>query len=146
LEPEAVSEMKSIPVHGQAQAESCTILVVDEDEAMRAVLVEALQEKGCRVVEFQDGKAALKALQTVTPKVIVTDLKIPDGGYPYLRLLKASAPQSSIVVMTAHGDRDSKVRALECGAKGYFEKPLHLNELKGWIARVCLVNPCGNIL
>lgn len=138
--------MNSIPVHRSAKGESCTILVVDEDEAMRAVLAEALQEKGCQVVEFPDGKAALKALQTVTPKVIVTDLKIPDGGYPYLRLLKASAPQSSIVVMTAHGDRDSKFKALECGANGYFEKPLHLYELKRWIAQVCLVNPCGNIL
>ncbi|MEX2492599.1 MAG: response regulator [Nitrospirales bacterium] len=138
--------MKSIPVHGQGQADACTILVVDEDAAMRAVLVEVLQGKWCQVIESYDGKTALKALQTVNPKVIVTDLKIPDGGYPYLRLLKAAAPQSSIVVMTAYGDSQSKARALECGAKGYFEKPIHLNELKGWIARVCLVNPCGNIL
>ncbi|MDH5774492.1 MAG: response regulator [Nitrospirota bacterium] len=138
--------MKTIPVHGQGSTRSCTILVVDEDEAMRAVLVEALQEKGCQVVESHDGKGALDTLQTVVPQVIVTDLKIPDGGYPYLRLLKASAPQSAIVVMTAHGDSHSKVKALECGAKGYFEKPLHLSDLKGWIAQVCLVNPCGNIL
>ncbi len=113
---------------------------------MRAVLVDALQEKGCRVVEASDGKGAFKTLQTVIPKVIVTDLRIPDGGYPYLRLLQASAPQSSIVVMTAHGDSQSKAKALECGAQGYFEKPLHLNDLKGWIAQVCLGNPCGNIL
>ena len=138
--------MKTIPVHGQGSTRSCTILVVDEDEAMRAVLVEALQEKGCQVVESHDGKGALDTLQTVVPQVIVTDLKIPDGGYPYLRLLKVSAPQSAIVVMTAHGDSHSKAKALECGAKGYFEKPLHLDDLKGWIAQVCLVNPCGNIL
>jgi len=138
--------MKSLPVHQQAKEQSCTILVVDEDEAMRAVLVDALQEKGCRVVESQDGQGALNALQTVTPKVIVTDLKIPAGGFPYLRLLKASAPESSIVVMTAHGDSQSKAKALECGAKGYFEKPLHLHDLKVWIAHVCLANPCGNLL
>ncbi len=138
--------MKPVPIHDHKDCESCTILVVDEDEAMRAVLAEALQEKGCRVLESQDGKGALDTLQTVVPQVIVTELKIPDGGYPYLQLLKAAAPKSHIVVMTAHGDSQTKVKALECGARGYFEKPLHLNDLKGWIAQVCLVNPCGNIL
>jgi CheY-like chemotaxis protein len=102
--------MKPVTVHGQDKGEVCTIMVVDEDEAMRAVLVDALQEKGCRVVESHDGKGALNALQTLNPKVIVTDLKIPDGGYSYLRLLKASAPQSSIVVMTAHGDSQTKAK------------------------------------
>ena len=138
--------MKTIPVHGEGKAQACTILVVDEDKAMRAVLVEALQEKGCQVIASHDGKTALKVLQTITPEVIVTDLKIPDGGYPYLRALKDSAPKSSIVVMTAHGDSQSKAMVLDCGAKGYFEKPLHLNDLKRWISQVCLVNPCGNIL
>jgi len=137
--------MKSVPIHGHGKGVLCTIMVVDADEAMRALLVEALQEKGCRVVEFPDGKEALKALQKVMPQIIVTELKIPDGGYPYLRLLKASAPASSIVVVTAHGDSQSKGKALECGAKGYFEKPLHIKDLQSWICQTCHVNPCGNI-
>jgi DNA-binding response OmpR family regulator len=137
--------MKEISTNYQGKEGVCTILVVDDDEAMRALLVDVLQENGCRVVESRDGKGALAALQTVTPKVIVTDLKIPDGGFSYLRVLKASAPQSPIVVITAYGDSQSKAKALECGAQGYFEKPLHLKELKKWISQVCLVNPCGNI-
>ena len=137
--------MKVIPTNCHGNEEVCTILVVDDDKAMRALLVDVLQENGCRVVESHDGKGALAALQAVTPKVIVTDLKIPDGGYPYLRLLKASAPKSSIVVVTAYGDSQSKAKALECGAQGYFEKPLHLKDLKRWISQVCMVSPCGNI-
>jgi len=137
--------MTQVRVHDQGKEEACTIMVVDEDEAMRAVLVDALQGKGCRVVESHNGKGALETAKTVKPNVIVTDLKITDGGYPYLRLLKAAAPESSIVVMTAHGDSQSKAKALECGAKGYFEKPLHLNDLKRWISQVCLVKPCRNI-
>jgi DNA-binding response OmpR family regulator len=137
--------MKEIPTNCHGSEGVCTILVVDDDNAMRALLVDVLQENGCRVVESHDGKGALAALQVVTPKVIVTDLKIPDGGYPYLRVLKASAPQSSIVVVTAYGDSQSKARALECGAQGYFEKPLHLKDLKRWISQVCMVNPCRNI-
>jgi len=137
--------MQEIPTNNQRNQGVCTLLVVDDDEAMRALLVDVLQENGCRVVESHDGKGALNALQTVTPKVIVTDLKIPDGGYPYLRLLKAAAPQSSIVVVTAYGDSLSKAKALECGAQGYFEKPLHLKDLKKWISQACMANPCGNI-
>jgi len=137
--------MQEIPTNNQGNQGVCTLLVVDDDEAMRALLVDVLQENGCRVVESHDGKGALNALETVTPRVIVTDLKIPDGGYPYLRLLKAAAPQSSIVVVTAYGDSQSKSKALECGAQGYFEKPLHLKDLKKWISQVCMANPCGNI-
>jgi DNA-binding response OmpR family regulator len=137
--------MKEIPTNGHGNEGVCTILVVDYDKAMRTLLVDVLQENGCRVVESHDGKGALAALQAVTPKVIVTDLKIPDGGYPYLRVLKAAAPQSPIVVVTAYGDSQSKAMALECGAQGYFEKPLHLKDLKRWISQVCMVNPCRNI-
>ena len=138
--------MKTVSVHCHGKGKCCTIMVVDEDEAMRALLVDAFQENGCQVVESYDGKGALNLLEQVTPNMIVTDLKIPDGGYPYLRLLKASAPQSCIVVMTAYGDSQSKAKALECGAKGYFDKPLHMKDLKAWISQMCLINPCGNIL
>lgn len=137
--------MKQVQTLDDGKGERCTIMVVDDDEAMRALLVEALQENGCRVLESYDGKGALAALQAIIPKVIVTDLKIPDGGYAYLRSLKAAAPQSSIVVVTAYGDSQTKAKVQECGAHGYFEKPLHLKDLKKWISQMCMVNPCGNI-
>ncbi len=136
MEDEAASEGRKF--------EDCTILVVDDDEAMRALLVEALQENGCRVVESANGTEALAALPNFMPKVIVTDLKLPGGGYLYLRLLKAAAPESAIVVVTAYGDSQSKAKSLDCGAQGYFEKPLHLNDLKKNICQMCLVNPCRN--
>ena len=137
--------MKSVSIHDPRKGAFCTIMVVDEDEAMRALLVDVLQENGCLVVESYDGKGALNILEKVTPNLIVTDLKIPDGGYAYLRLLKAAAPQTCIVVMTAYGDSQSKAKVLECGAQGYFEKPLNLKDLKAWICQMCMINPCRNI-
>lgn len=123
----------------------CTILVVDDDEAMRTLLVDALQERGCRVIESESGKDALIMLKAITPNVIVTDLKMPDGGFPYLRRLQEGAPGSSIVVMTAYGDSQSKAKALECGVQGYFEKPLRIQDLKAWICQMCFLSPCGNM-
>jgi CheY-like chemotaxis protein len=137
--------MKPIQTHNEGKGELCTIMVVDDDEAMRTLLVEALQGNGCRVVESSDGKGTLDALQTVTPNLIVTDLKIPDGGYPYLRLLKQSVPQIPIIVMTAYGDNQSKTKALECGVQGYLEKPLSLKDLMTWVCQVCVFQPCGKL-
>ena len=137
--------MKPIQIHEEGKDETCTIMVVDDDEAMRSLLADALQGSGCRVVESSDAKGALDALQTVTPNLIVTDLKIPDGGYHYLRLLKESVPQTPIVVMTAYGDNQSKAKALECGVQGYLEKPLSLKDLKTWICQMCVFQPCGNL-
>ena len=123
----------------------CTILVVDDDEAMRNLLMDALQESGCQVVEAQDGKEALHIMKKVSPTLIVTDLNMPDGGYPYLRLLQEKAKSCPIVVMTAYGDGHSKAKALECGAKAYFEKPVPIIQLKTLISQMCFLNPCGNL-
>ena len=130
---------------GKQASQSCTILVVDDDEAMRMLLVDALQDQGCRVIESENGKDALNVLKAVVPNVIVTDLKMPDGGFPYLRQLQERAPGCPIVVMTAYGDSQSKAKALECGVQGYFDKPLRIYDLKAWICQMCLVNPCGNL-
>ena len=124
---------------------TCTILVVDDDEAMRQMLNEALTEHGCQVVEAQNGTEALDLMKRVSPNLIVTDLHMPNGGYPYLRLLQEKAKSSPIVVVTAYGDNQSKAKALECGAKAYFEKPLPIKHLKALISQMCFLNPCGNL-
>jgi DNA-binding NtrC family response regulator len=126
-------------------SQSCTILVVDDDEAMRALLVDALQEKECRVIECEDGKEALNILKVIVPTVIVTDLKMPHGGFPYVQQLLKDAPQCPIAVITAYGDSQSKANALQCGAQGYFDKPLRLYDLKAWICQMCIATPCHNI-
>ena len=137
--------MSQATTDGNQAGQSCTILVVDDDEAMRMLLVDALQESGCRVIESKSGNDALNVLKAVVPNVIVTDLKMPDGGFPYLRQLQERAPGCPVVVMTAYGDSQSKAKALECGVQGYFDKPLRIYDLKAWICQMCLVNPCGNL-
>jgi CheY-like chemotaxis protein len=139
------AKMSQMMGRGKESGQSCTILVVDDDEAMRKLLVDALEERGCRVIESENGKDALNVLKAVLPNVIVTDLKMPWGGYPYLRQLQEGAPNCPIVVMTAYGDSQSKAKAFECGVQGYFEKPLRIHDLKAWICQMCLLNPCGNI-
>jgi CheY-like chemotaxis protein len=137
--------MSQAKTRGKQSGQSCTILVVDDDEAMRKLLVDALQEDGCRVIESESGKDALNVLKAVVPNVIVTDLKMPDGGFPYLRQLQEGSPLCPIVVMTAYGDSQSKAKTLECGVQGYFDKPLRIHDLKAWICQMCCLSPCGNM-
>jgi DNA-binding response OmpR family regulator len=137
--------MSQTAVDRKQSSQPCTILVVDDDEAMRTLLVDVLQERDCRVIESENGADALNILKAVVPNVIVTDLKMPGGGYPYLRRLQEVARECPIVVITAYGDSQSKTTALECGVRGYFEKPLHLHELKARICQLCFVSPCGNL-
>ena len=124
---------------------SCTILVVDDDEAMRNLLAETLQERGCEVIQLDNGHDALALVSRKVPTLIVTDLRMPGGGFIYVEKLQKAAPHCPIVLMTAYGDAHSKAKALACGLKGYLEKPVHIQDLKSWICQVCLANPCGNI-
>lgn len=146
-----VSVLEKVAIMGQttnpeeASGPACTILVVDDDEAMRNLFVDALQEQGCRVIESDNGADALNMLKAVAPNVIVTDLRMPDGGFSYLRRLQEGAPECPIVVVTAYGDSQSKAKALECGVQGYFEKPLRISALKAWICQMCFLHPCGNL-
>ena len=124
--------------------EKCTILVVDDDEEMRSLLVDALQERGCEVVQFSNGNEALDFLKKKEPNLIFTDLRMPGGGFSYIGNLIKVAPNSPILLMTAYGDAHSKNKAFELGVKGYFEKPVRIEDLKGWICQFCMANPCGN--
>ncbi|MGE0474410.1 MAG: response regulator [Nitrospirales bacterium] len=125
--------------------ELCTIWVVDDDEAMRTLLAEALEERGCAVTQLGNGHEVLNLLKTTAPSLIVTDLRMPGGGFSYVEDIRKAVPDCPIVLMTAYGDAHSKAKAESCGLKGYFEKPVRIQSLKSWICQLCLINPCRNI-
>ncbi len=121
----------------KGQFSVCTILVVDDDPAMRSLLVDELSDGECRVVEAHDGYDALSQLETLSPDIVITDLKMPGGGYDYLRCLKTGFSSSQIIVMTAFADSQTKMKALELGVNAYFDKPVRVIDLKAAICQVC---------
>lgn len=120
----------------------CQILVVDDDAAMRSLLVDELQEQGCRVIEARNGKDALIQLQTFTPDLIITDFKMPDGGFGFIKNLQKTLPRCPIVLITAFGDSHTKTQAQECGVIAYMDKPVRIADLKVSLAHICQMNPC----
>jgi FixJ family two-component response regulator len=61
---------------------------------------------------------------------MVTDLKMPAGGFEYVHRLRMCAPDCPIIVMTAFGDAQIRQDAIRNGATAYFDKPVRLSELK----------------
>ncbi len=121
---------------------ACQILVVDDDAAMRSLLVDELQEEGCRAIEASDGNDALVQLETFTPDLIITDFKMPGGGFEFFQNLQRIVPGCPIVLITAFGDSHTKSKARECGVIAYMDKPVRIADLKASLTHICQMNPC----
>lgn len=116
--------------------EHADILVVDSSPASRALLGGILERRGYRVRFAHDGEEALAAARAEPPDAILLDLILPGmDGYRLTRRLRREAglPYIPIIVITAIGDLESKVRGLEAGADDFILKPPDEAEL---LARV----------
>jgi DNA-binding response OmpR family regulator len=109
------------------------LLVVEDDRDMRSLLCDELWDEGFQLREAANGDEALIAVMEAVPDLIVTDLKMPAGGIDYVNRLRTFAPHCPIILMTAFGNTKTKEEALKSGATAYFDKPVHLSELKATI-------------
>ena len=107
-----------------------SVLVVEDDLEMRNLLFEELWNEGYQPREARDGNEALSTLLQSSPDLIITDLRMPEGGVEYVRRLHRRMPHCPIVVMTAFGDDKASRDVLAAGATAYFNKPVRLSELK----------------
>jgi two-component system, NtrC family, response regulator AtoC len=107
-----------------------TILIVDDDAEMRALLVEVLGQEGYRVVEAADGAEALIRLRSECFDGIIIDKNMPGlSGLDLLPGLRMICPAAPIILITAFGDASTYVEALEKGAFEYIFKPFRLEDL-----------------
>ena len=107
-----------------------TILIVDDDAEMRALLVEVLGQEGYRVAEAGDGAEALIRLRSECFDGIIIDKNMPGlSGLDLLPGLRMICPEAPVILITAFGDASTYVEALEKGAFEYIFKPFHLEDL-----------------
>jgi DNA-binding response OmpR family regulator len=117
-----------------------TILLVEDDESLSAVLRKRLAAAGYEVVQAGDGPSAVQAAHQARPRLILLDLMLPAGGGLFiLEKLKSSSHTSTIpvIVITAMHDEDYKRRVLESGMEiaAYLQKPFRPEELLTVIQR-----------
>jgi len=104
-----------------------TILVVDDDEDIRAAMVLALQMEGAVISEAADGNEAAMALATNPPEAVVLDLMLPGrSGFLVLEEARAMEPAPVIVMVTANEGRRHEAYAKAQGVDAYMTKPTPL--------------------
>jgi two-component system response regulator RegA len=101
-----------------------TILVVEDDNAFRAVLVKAFEERGYEAQGVADARSAIEAAQRESPEMAVVDLRLPDqSGLDVVRELKAIDASTAIVVLTGYGSIATALESVRLGAVHYLTKP-----------------------
>ena len=118
-------------------AESCTVLVIEDDDAVRELFALALEDAGYRVLVAADGRAGLEVLQREQPHLVLLDMRMPRfNGWEFAASYRAAPPpHAPIIVMTA--GRDIATKAEDVGAVGHLSKPFDLDELLSVVAHHC---------
>src|SRR5512140_154074 len=110
-----------------------TILIVEDEPALRDTLSYNLKKDGFTVETVGDGRAALDSARTLRPDLIVLDLMLPGiDGFEVCRILRKEMT-TPILMLTARDDEIDRVVGLEVGADDYLTKPFSMREL---VARV----------
>jgi two-component system response regulator RegA len=101
-----------------------TILVVEDDDAFRAVLVRAFTARGFDAHGVGDAESAVTWARRDSPEMAVVDLRLPDrSGLDVVRELKAIDPQTAIVLLTGYGSIATALEGIRLGAVHYLTKP-----------------------
>jgi two-component system, response regulator, stage 0 sporulation protein F len=107
------------------------ILVVDDEENTRIALTRLLNHEGYEVKTAANGIEAMNILRAFPVELIITDLNMPEmNGLTFLRKLNREYPSSNVIMITAFGEVESYLEALNLGAFEYLNKPLRLEELR----------------
>src|SRR5512147_605134 len=105
------------------------VLIVDDDEKLRKLLKEYLENNGFRVLTLADGSDVKKTLRKESPEMVILDIMLP--GKDGLEVLKEIRMDGSIpvIMLTAKGDQTDRIVGLELGADDYLPKPFNPREL-----------------
>src|SRR4051812_16241252 len=107
-----------------------SILIVEDDAAMREMLREALEDDGYLVETAVNGRAGVDRVKKGGIDLVVSDVKMPEiDGLDMLREIKAVSPSPYVITITAFGSIDTAIRAVKLGAFDYITKPFEIDQL-----------------
>jgi phosphoserine phosphatase RsbU/P len=107
------------------QKTSATLLIIDDDEVVRASLAAYLEDSGFSVLQASNGLQGLQVFERDKPDLVICDLRMPQvGGLELIRQVTDIAPQTPVIVVSGAGVMNDAVEALRLGAADYLIKPL----------------------
>jgi DNA-binding response OmpR family regulator len=111
-----------------------TILVVEDDPAVRRGIVDVLEYAGYRTLEAPDGHAGMELALKANYRLLLLDLVMPGpSGFEILATLRKKRPGQAVIILSARGEENDRVKGLTGGADDYVVKPFSMKEL---LARV----------
>jgi two-component system nitrogen regulation response regulator NtrX len=109
---------------------SASILIVDDEEAVRTSLRSILEDEGYEITEAASGAEALRMYATDPPDLMMLDIWMPEmDGLETLRRAREQAPNLLVMIMSGHGSIETAVKAIKLGAYDFIEKPLSLENV-----------------
>ncbi len=120
------------------------VLVVEDNQDNREMVVKALKFNGYQVIEAVDGQEAIEKAKAENPDLILLDIYLPKmDGYEVTKRLKGDYEVRSIpiIALTAHAMKGNREEALAAGCDGYIPKPIDVRELPKQIEHFLKPNP-----
>jgi CheY-like chemotaxis protein len=117
---------------GDALREATTVLVAEDDEDIRLMMLTLLRMKGYKTAESRDGQETLEVARGLRPDVILMDLQLPRlNGFAVARFVRQSEAlrRVPIIVISAHDPAKHRTLALAAGCNAYVQKPIDFDSL-----------------
>lgn len=119
-----------------------TILVIEDDSAIRRGVTDALRFSGYAVLEAAEGLSGMEQAQKATFDLMLLDLVLPNhNGFEILRALKEHRPGTPVIILSARGEESDRVKGLKLGADDYVVKPFSVRELLARVEAVLRRSP-----
>lgn len=110
---------------------NASLLVIDDEQHLITSIARLFTDDSITIMKAANGKEGLKKVMSEQPDVVVVDYKMPEmDGLEFIKAVKAVRPELPVIVMTAHGDKDTAVHFLKEGAYRYLEKPFESDEFR----------------
>lgn len=106
------------------------ILVIDDDKSISESLELYLSEEGYEVITANTGTDGLNKALQMSPDIVILDIRLPDiDGFTVLEDLREDNDEAKVIMITAHHDMETTIRAMKEGAFDYIHKPINIDEL-----------------
>ena len=116
------------------------LLIVEDEPLLRITMADALRKEGWTVDVAEDGVKGVALFEQHLHDTVLSDLVMPKlGGMDLLKRIKALQPETTVVIITAHGTVDRAVEAMREGASDFITKPFSMAQVVVRIANVCSV-------
>lgn len=126
---------------------SNTILIIEDEEEISVLIKTFLEKHFSNIIVAENGKMAIEILESVTPDLILTDLRMPHvSGFDFLKQLRTQGKNTPVVVISSSQDKQDVVKAMKLGVVDFLEKPFRKRDLENCVYRAIEMSVRSNSL